>query len=179
MNKDKMKVRGFFRVQITENGKGVVGDSGWKENQVTNDGIQQYVVNWLVGDTTNGKSITHLALGTGSQPASNGTALEGEVEKRQAVTTSIVASRTAQFTGQFASANSFVTNTQNISNVGLFNTSAQTTGTVFAGNTYASSSCATNQNVKFLRQLSVMIVRKLREFGGHLFIRETIPSQAI
>lgn len=145
--KDSAKPRGFYRVQITEGGKGVVGDSGWKENTVTNDGIQQYLVNWLVGDTSNGKSITHAALGTGGAPVVTDTALSGEVVKRQAVTTSVVASRTAQFTAQFASANSFVTNTQNISNIGLFNTSSAATGTVFAGNTYASSSCATNQNV--------------------------------
>ena len=150
-NKDTMKVKGFFRVQITEDGKGVVGDSGWKANQVVNLGIQDYIVDWLVGDTANGKSITHLALGSGSQPASGGTSLEGEVVKRQSVTTSIVSSRTAQFIGQFASDNSFVTNTQNISNVGLFNTSAA--GTIFAGNTYASSSCATNQNVNVTYQI--------------------------
>ena len=157
MNKKKnssaenLKVKGFFRVQLTEDGKGVVGDSGWCENQVTNLGIQDYIVDWLVGDTANGKSITHMALGSGTQPASNGTALAGEVEKRQAVSTSIVSSRTAQFTAQFASGNSFVTNTQNISNVGLFNTSAA--GTIFAGNTYASSSCATNQNVNATYQI--------------------------
>jgi len=163
-NKDTMKVKGFFRVQITEDGKGVVGDSGWKQNQVTNLGIQDYIVDWLVADTANGKSITHMALGSGSQPASNGTSLEGEAVKRQAVTTSIVSSRTAQFTAQFASANSFVTNTQNISNVGLFNTSAA--GTIFAGNTYASSSCATNQNVNW-RQLLEMIISKFAKLLEH------------
>ena len=150
-NNENIKVKGFFRVQITEDDKSVTGDSGWKENQVTNLGIQDYIVDWLVGDTDNGKSITHLALGSGSQPASNGTSLEGEVVKRQAVSTSIVSSRTAQFTGQFASANSFVTNTQNISNIGLFNTSAA--GTIFAGNTYTSSSVATNQNVNCTYQI--------------------------
>ena len=150
-NKDAMKINGFFRVQITEDGKGVIGDSGWKENQVTNLGIQDYLVDWLIGDTDNGKSITHLALGSGSQPASNGTSLEGEVAKRQAVTTSIISSRTAQFTGQFASDNSFIAGSSDISNVGLFNTSAA--GTIFAGNTYASSSCATNQNVNVTYQI--------------------------
>lgn len=152
-NKENLKVKGFFRVQLTENGKGIVGDSGWKQNQVTNLGIQDYIVDWLIGDTGNGKSVTHLALGSGSQPASNGTSLAGEAVKRQAVTTSIVASRTAQFTGAFASGNSFVTNTQNISNIGLFNTSTAGAGTIFAGNTYASSSCATNQNVNASYQI--------------------------
>ena len=148
--------RGFFRIQITEEGKGVMGDTGWKENTVTNLGINQYVVNWLLGDTGNGKSITFMALGSGSAPASNGTdaagvALLGEVTKRAAVSASLVQSRTAQFTAQFASSNSFVGSTVNISNIGLFNTSSG--GTIFAGNTYASSSCATNQNVNATYQI--------------------------
>ena len=54
-------------------------------------------------------------------------------------------STSGQFTATFSSADSFVTNTQNLSNIGLFATSAA--GTLFAGNTFASSSCATNQNV--------------------------------
>ncbi len=121
---DKMKVRGFFRLQITEDGKGVVGDTGWKENQVTNLGIRQYIVGWLVSGT--GKSVTHMALGTGGAPASDATTLSGEnfhkstnatTNSRVGVTTSIVASGTAQFTGQFASANSFVTASTNISNM--------------------------------------------------------------
>jgi hypothetical protein len=150
-NKDKLGIKGFFRVQLTDDKGAVTGDSGWRENQVTNLGIQDYVVDWLVGDTANGKSITHMALGTGGAPASDATSLTGEVEKRAAVSTSIVASRTAQYTAQFASSDSFVTNTQNISNIGLFNTSSG--GTIFAGNTYASSSCATNQNVNATYQI--------------------------
>jgi hypothetical protein len=41
---DGVKVRGFFRVQITEDGKGVIGDSGWKENQITNLGLRDFIV---------------------------------------------------------------------------------------------------------------------------------------
>lgn len=150
-HKDGLKVRGFFRVQLTEDGKGVIGDSGWKENQVTNLGIRQYLVDWLASGA--GKSITHMALGTGTQPASNATSLSGEVSGssgagRQAVTSSIPDSGTAQFTAGFASANSFVTATASISNIGLFNTSTVGGGTIFAGNTFASSSCATNQSVR-------------------------------
>ncbi len=149
--KENTKLQGFFRVQITEGDK-IVSDSGWQENQVTNDGINQYLANWLVGDTANGKSVTHMALGTGSQPASNGTVLQGEVTKRAAVSTSIVDSRTAQFTAQFASADSFVgAGGADIANIGLFNTSSG--GTIFAGNTYTSSSCASNQNVNATYQI--------------------------
>ena len=147
---DGMKLQGFFRVQLTEDGKGVVGDSGWQKNQVTNLGITQYIINWLTSGA--GKSVTYMALGTGGAPASNDTSLAGELTHstsgRAAVSSSIVASGTAQFTGAFASANSFVTTTANISNIGLFNTSTTAVGTLFAGNTFASSSCATNQSVR-------------------------------
>lgn len=155
-HKENVGVRGFFRVQLTEEGK-VVGDSGWRENQVTNDGISQYIVNWVLGDTANGKSVTHMALGTGTQPASNGTALSGELthasNARKTVSTSVVSSRTAQFTAAFNSADSWLTASANISNVGLFNTSTTNVGTLLAGNTFTSSAVATNQNVQVTYQV--------------------------
>lgn len=152
---DSVGVRGFFRVQISED-KGIVGDSGWRENQVTNDGINQYIVNWVIGDTAAAKSVTHMALGTGTAPASNGTSLNGEIatdSKRATVSTSVVSSRTAQFTAAFNSANSWITASANISNVGLFNTSTTGGGTILAGNTFTSSAVATNQNVQVTYQL--------------------------
>ena len=160
MNKSGIKLRGFFRLQITEDRKGkekIVGDSGWKKNQVTNLGIQDYLLDWLVGDTGNGKSITHIYLGTGTAPASNGTSLNGEIvdatDSRKAVSTSLISSRTAQFTAAFASSASFVTAAKNISNIGLINTLTTNIGTIFAGNTFASSSLATNQNVNATYQI--------------------------
>ena len=156
--KEDVGVRGFFRVQLTGDGK-VVGDSGWQENQVTNLGINQYLVNWLVGDTAAGKSVSHMALGTGGAPASNATSLSGEVahasDSRKGVSTSVVSSRTAQFTAAFNSADSWLTASANISNVGLFNTATTEAGTVFAGNTFASSAVATNQNVQVTYQIRI------------------------
>lgn len=153
---DGARVRGFFRVQINEDGR-VVGDSGWRENQVTNLGINQYLVNWLLGDTANGKSVTHMAIGTGGAPASNDTTLAGQLTdgKRAAVSTSVVSSRTAQFTAAFNSADSFLTASANISNIGLFNTSATNAGTIFAGNTFSSSSVATNQSINATYQIRI------------------------
>jgi len=166
VHKDGVAVKGFFRVQIVDGDKGVVGDSGWKENQITNVGISQYLVAWLLtGSGSTGKAVTHMALGTGGAPASNATTLSGELfhqsadattNSRAAVSTSLVASGTAQFTAGFASANSFVTATANISNIGLFETyltSLANAGTLFAGNTFASSSCATNQSVNATYQI--------------------------
>lgn len=149
-------VRGFFRVQLREDGR-IAGDSGWRENQVTNLGINQYLVNWLLGDTANGKSVTHMGLGTGGAPASDATTLTGQPadSKRAAVSTSVVSSRTAQFTAAFNSSDSFLTASANISNVGLFNTSATNAGTLFAGNTFASSSVATNQSVNVTYQIRI------------------------
>lgn len=144
--KDGVNVKGIFRVQITEDGK-VVGDSGWKSNQVTNLGFNQYLVSSL-GSGLTGKVVSHMAIGTGGAPAATDTALAGEQSVRAAVTSATSSSsKTLRLTATFDSAASFVTASKNISNIGLFNTSTAVTGTVFAGNTYTSSACATNQNV--------------------------------
>jgi len=150
---DDAGVRGFFRVQVTEDGE-VKGDSGWKENQVTNLGINQYIVNWVLGDTGNGKSVTHMALGTGTAPGAGDTSLAGEIDtQREAVSTSVEASKTAQFTAAWASSDSFLAATAALRNVGLFNTSSTGAGTMLAGNTYAVSTVNTNQNVQVTYQL--------------------------
>ena len=141
-----VKVKGFFRVQIDEDGK-IVGDSGWRANQVTNEGFNNFLAK-LLGGISGSSQITHAALGTGGAPAAADTTLAGEVVKRQAITAATSSnSKAVQFTATFASANSFVTDTRNISNIALAATSTQGAATIFAGNTYASSSCATNQSV--------------------------------
>ncbi len=141
-----MKVRGFFRVNITNEDGSLHGDSGWRENQITNDGFNNFLAK-LLGGISGSSQITHMALGTGGAPAASDTTLAGEVVKRAAVTAATSSnSKAVQFAATFASANSFVTDTRNISNVGLFARS-EGGGTLFAGNTFASSSCATNQTV--------------------------------
>lgn len=175
---EAIKMRGFFRLQVLENGK-IVGDSGMEDgklvefgggpgmrpNQVTNLGIQNYVVNRLMG-ASGGTTVGYMALGTGTAPGATDTTLNGEnfhkstnstTNSRAAVSTSVVSSKTAQFTAAFNSANSFVTATANISNIGLFDsylTSLANVGTLFAGNTYASSSVATNQSVNATYQIT-------------------------
>ena len=149
--RDGTKIRGFFRVHIVNDDGTVAGDSGWKENQITNLGFNQYLVSAL-GAIAGSKQVSHLNVGTGGAPAAGATTLAGEVVGTNAVVqrASVTAatsstSKTVRFTATMSSANSFVTQTENISNVGLFNSSAS--GTLFAGNAYNSSSCATNQNV--------------------------------
>ena len=164
-NSDSLALRGFFRVQVSEGDK-VVGDSGWQENTVTNNGKQQYLLNWLTAGS-GGMYVQYMGLGTGGAPAAADTSLSGELldkttnattNSRASVSTSINSSTQAQFTAAFNSANSFVTTSHNISNVGLFNTyltSAATAGTLFAGNTFTSSSVATNQSVQVTYQINL------------------------
>lgn len=149
---DEVKARGFFRVHLVENGR-VVGDSGWRKNQVVNLGFQDYLCKTL-GGMSGSKTISHVALGTGGAPAASDTSLAGEImssTQRVTVSPSTIASKTLQMTAAFASSNSFLTATANLSNIGLFNTS--TAGTLFAGNTFTSSACATNQNVNITYQV--------------------------
>lgn len=150
MSMDSVGIKGSFRLQIVEGDK-IVGDSGWWTNQITNEGFRAMIR--AVSGISGSSQITHLALGTGGAPVAADTTLAGEVVKRQAVTAATSStSKAVQFTGTFSSANSYVTSTQNISNIGLFATSSG--GTLFAGNTFASSSCATNQDCNVTYVLS-------------------------
>jgi hypothetical protein len=140
-----VKIKGFYRVHITDPDGAIVGDSGWVRNQVTNLGFNQFLVSAL-GSIAGSKYVSHLALGTGTVPGAAATALDGEVTSRQAVTAATSAtSKTLRLTGTFSSADNFVGATVTLQNIGLFNSASG--GTLFAGNTYATSTCATNQNV--------------------------------
>lgn len=181
--RDGTKIRGFFRVHIVDEDGMVAGDSGWQNNQITNLGFNQFLVSAL-GAIAGSKQVSFMALGEGGVPNATDTSLSSEVVgtgvSRAAVTAATSSSsKTVRFTATFSSTNSFVTQTENISNIGLFNSNAA--GTLFAGNAYNSSSCATNQNV-FLtavavwHSLLVTACKILRKFGEHL--SEKMPSQA-
>lgn len=141
---DAIKVRGFYHIQIVD-GDQVVGDSYWNENQVTNLGFNQYLVS-AIGSIAGSKYISHVGLGTGAGPAAADTSLGSEVGTRQGVTAATSStSKTARFTATFAAGWHTSAAAYNISSIGLFNSSSG--GTLFSGNTYASSSCASNQAV--------------------------------
>lgn len=152
--RDTIKVKGFFRLNIINPDGSVAGDSGWVQNLVTNDGFKLYLAD-NIGKSSGSKQIGYVALGTGGAPAATDDVLAGEVmasTQRKAVTYGNVSSKTAQFTATFASSDSFVTTAYNISNIGLFATTS-TGDTLFAGNTYTSSSLNTNQNVNITYQI--------------------------
>ena len=144
-------LRGMFRVHILEDGT-VVGDSGWVPNTVVNLGKRDYLCTPLAGGTA--KSIALMALGTGAAPAAADTSLSGELShsvngtrNRVTVNTSQIGSTAIEFQVTFASSFSFATTTANISNILVINNTTAA-GTIFAGNTFASSLLNTNQDVQ-------------------------------
>lgn len=135
---------------ITEDGE-IVGDSGYNENNVANEGMDRYILQLMSADAGSLR-ISHAALGTGGTVNDTSTGLPGELNHaaggRAAVTLATSASSRLRLTATFNSTQTFVTANANISNIGLFQQSNTDTGTIFAGNTYASSQVQTNQNVQ-------------------------------
>jgi hypothetical protein len=152
---DSIKLIGMFKLQIQDDTGKIVGDSGWRKNLITNSG-RTNILN-LVGTTLTGSQIAYGNVGTGGAPVGSDNVLAGEVQvagansvKRQVLTAAASSdSSKLRFTFTMASANSFETASNNISNVGLFSTSGpvSTSGSLMAGNTFTSSALATNQNV--------------------------------
>ena len=157
MSHSNVKIEGFSRVRIRNSDGTIAGDSGWcGPNQITNLGVAHYLCANL-GKTTNSKQVGYASLGEGSAPAAANTALlsecsgTGGVPIRKAVSAASSGSTTEEFTVTFGSSDSFVTATESISNIGLWALSA--VGTLFAGNAYTSSSCASNQDVQATYQI--------------------------
>jgi hypothetical protein len=146
MSEESIKVKGMFRVKIVNPDGTFAGDSGWQENNVMNLGFNKYIVMSL-GSITGSLYISHMALGTGGSIATDQTALAGEVGTRTAVTAATSnTSKALNLTATFASSWHSSAAAHAISNIGLFN--SLSAGSLFAANTYASSTCASNQAVQ-------------------------------
>ena len=151
--KDGISVKGFFRLNIIDPDGKVAGDSGWRQNQIVNNGYQQFMQYALIG-SAGSKTVTHAALGTGTAPASADTTIIGELTEtnsRMAITTGTSGSKTVNFT--FTLTSGILAAASTIQNVGLFNGSTRAGGTMLAGNTYATSSLATNQAINGTYQI--------------------------
>ena len=151
-----IKLAGFSRVKITEKGK-LIGDSGWIKNRIVDYGLDEGI-GQVLSAGAGSKLVGFAALGTGTAPASNATSLDGEIadasNSRNAVSKSVVTSATGagvtvRYYGTFSSSAAFVSASHPISNIGLFNISNVTAGTILSGNTYASSALNTNQDVQY------------------------------
>jgi len=153
---ERARVVGRFRIQISEDGR-VVGDSGWRKNQITNKGAELYFCENLVGGA-NSRRVTHMGIGTGTAPDAthNTTGLNGELASRVTVSTSLVGanSRTIQMTAQFASSVFSTQGSKTIQNLGLMFTSQTNSGTILSGQTYTTSQWNSNQDVNATYQIA-------------------------
>ncbi len=152
----KFSFQGFARVHLKENGE-LIGDSGWVKNVVTDYGLDEGLGSLLIADAGS-KLVSHAAIGTGGAPATNASVLAGEIEddagSRDAVSKATVTTNngvgvTARYFGTFASSESKLTKTWNISNIGLFALSNITGGTPLSGVAYTSSNMNTNQDLEY------------------------------
>jgi hypothetical protein len=158
MPRSEVKVRGFFRLNIVEQGEDgmpkIVGDSGWIQNQITNTGYDNYLSR-VIGALSGSSLASFAALGTGTAPGSAATNLPNELGDatncRCTLASSTTGSKTVQFTFNLAS--NVITAGRTLQNVGLFAVSSTGLGSIFAGNTYATSSLATNQSVNGTYQI--------------------------
>jgi hypothetical protein len=139
---NKIAIKGFFRLQIKDKQTGkVVGDTGYIENQITNYGM----ANCFVGGpaaAADSVQINGAVLGSGTDPASNATALDGSLgtDYYSTVAEAINGSTQAQFTQSYDNSYGAIT----LANIGLL---AANTGSLIAGKTFASSAVATTQDI--------------------------------
>ena len=141
-----LSVRGMFRLQLgeDENGKPkIMGDSGWKKNEVMNDGFQNYICA-LIGSLGGSVQVQAMCIGTGGVPNVTDSLLPGSV-KRQSCGKAIVASKTLRCTLSIASGD-HPGGTPDIANIALINSTASA-GTIMCGNTFDSSTWNSNQGL--------------------------------
>jgi len=152
---DSLKVKGFFRAQIVDKKGRIVGNSGWKKNTITIDGWSKCIAGNPMKHS-NSYQVAYGILGTGTAAvASNASSVIGTLNTTtnayialatQAMTTAVsggTARATFQYNGSLGSGN--------IAQVCLH--SAQTTGGMACGNTFASSALATSQSCNVTYEL--------------------------
>jgi hypothetical protein len=144
---EKIRAKGFFRLNVVNPDGTIAGDTGWINNQIVNNGYQNFLM-YLLAGSAGSLRPSHAAIGTGTVPASNATVLAGELTEtagRLALTTGTSGSKTVVYT--FTLNSGVIAAASTIQNVALFSGSTTAGGTMMAGNTYATSSLATNQAV--------------------------------
>lgn len=144
---DLIRAKGFFRLKTVNPDGSVDGDTGWRQNQIVNNGYN-FFLQFLLAGSAGSLRPSHAAIGTGTVPGSAATTLPGELTEaaaRCSLTTGTSGSKTVVYT--FTLASGIISAQSTIQNVGLFSGSTAGGGTMMAGNTYATSALATNQAI--------------------------------
>jgi hypothetical protein len=152
-----LTVKGFYHLKIVDQDGTIKGDSGRVKNVVVAQGFQN--ICRLIGTALTGSQFSHLNVGTGGAPATGATSLPNEVvgtsaavQRTTATAATQAGSKTLRFTGTLASADSFVTKSETINNVGIFYHSSNA-NSLAAGASYTASSVGTNQAVNITYDL--------------------------
>ena len=141
MSSDGVTIKGFTRLQILDKKtRKVVGDSGWHQNVITDYGLNSCIAACPIGAAS--VQAKAMMLGSGSVPASTTASLPNSLTSYYSsfAQSSIIASSTARMTVSFDGTRGAVT----LSNIGIYATS---NGSLIAGNSFASSALATDQDV--------------------------------
>ena len=149
MRTRKIQVKGFVRAQIVDNKtKKIIGDTGWLQNQLTNYGLEKCICGAPIGAAS--VQVAGMILGTGADPASDATALDGSNTNQYSALgySSVTASLTARMSQSFDGENGTM---ETLGNVGLL---AASTGSLIAGKSFATSSLGSDQDLNVTYQLN-------------------------
>ena len=141
MSHSEVTIKGFTRVQIKDKKtRKIVGDSGWHQNVITDYGYESCIVASPIGAGSVQAAV--LMLGSGGVPTSTTDAIPNSNSKyiSSFAQSSVIGSSTARMTVSFDGTLAAAT----LSNIGVYATS---NGSLIAGNSYASSALATDQDV--------------------------------
>lgn len=148
-NYSKGRVKGFFNVQIKDRKTGrIVGDSGWCQNTLTNNGLNAIAAIAIAGTGSYAVGFGAIGKGTDAINASM-TDLKSMQNKYLAVTPSTVATGTARCTVSFDGSDNSATLT--IGEIGLFKTDSA--GSMVAANTFTTSQMTTDQTLNATYEL--------------------------
>jgi hypothetical protein len=141
-----LQIKGFFRGQLVERPSGkIMGDTGWIENKVTNEGLTQLAL--LLGGSGNSKvSYARMATQTDDVNVTQ-TTLLGTINSFRALDLSTSGTCTLVCTASFGSAS--LTAAATVGAAGLF----QTNSSMICGQTFTTSQWATNQDFNLTYQI--------------------------
>ncbi len=138
----EVRVRGFYRVMLHDVKRGRKYYSPWRQNVITADGFQSYIVQ-SIGSGLTGKQVGWMQCGTQTAaPTSSQTSASGEFEARKATTNTFVANGTLRAT---ASWNTNEATQSAVAAVALYNTSSG--GTAGSIATFTASTKTTDQTL--------------------------------
>jgi len=149
MRVSKVAIRGFLRGQIVDGKTGkVLGDTSWIENSLSNQGLTALAA-WL-GQVAGSSGINYGRLGT-QTAAFNLTQTDIIGATASFASLSLSTSGTCTMTATVSFSSTMLGASCNVGAAGLFYTNSA--GTLFCGQTFATSQWNTNQNFNLTYQV--------------------------